>query len=83
MKSCLASLTMLSAVLLAAPALADVFGLWRVQGAVSGSHVSWIHPTHYLFLSLQVSCAGTLAGSRIIGMVTVTGRQGNFTAARG
>ena len=126
MKPNLASLILLPALLLASPAMADVFGLWRVQGqvsgnpfvldcrfvpagaglggtctgaangdpkyagkvyklkqgAVSGSQVSWSYPSHYLFVSFQVSYLGTLAGDKMTGTVTAAGRQGNFTATR-
>jgi hypothetical protein len=120
------SLALLSFLLPAAPACADVFGLWRVQGTLSGvafvldchfipqatgfggtctgapngdpkyagkiytlkqgfftgTHVTWGYPSHYLFVSFEVSYLGTLAGDHITGTVTAAGRQGDFTASR-
>ena len=126
MKPCLHFFTLLAALLLASPAMADVLGAWRVQGQVSGnpfvldchfvpagagfggtctgaangdpkfagkvytlkqgtetgSQVSFSYPSHYLFVSFQVTYQGTLTGDKMTGSVTAAGRQGNFTASR-
>ncbi len=82
MKIYLSSLTLLSALLLASPAMADVFGLWRVQGKLAG--VAFVLDCH--FLPQGAGFGGTCVGSpdgdpKIVGKVftlnqgAVTGNQ--------
>jgi len=59
MKAFLSSLTLLSALLLASPAMAGIFGLWRVQGKLSG--VAFVLDCH--FIPEDPGIGGTCTGA--------------------
>lgn len=52
------------------------------KGTASGGQVRWTYPASFMLAKFDVSFAGTLAGDRIAGTVSASGRKGAFTATR-
>lgn len=125
MKAVLARLALMSAILVASPAAAQVAGPWTVsgdvggrpfvvncrfeshgaefggvcvdasvadakagkahtltKGTVSGGQVRWTYPATFMLAKFDVNFVGALAGDRIAGTVSASGRNGAFTAVR-
>jgi hypothetical protein len=52
------------------------------QGTINGQQIRWAYPVSVMFLSFDLSFAGTLAGDTMSGVVSASGRKGEFTAIR-
>lgn len=52
------------------------------KGQAADGQVSWTYPASFMLAKFDVSFTGTLAGDRMSGTVTATGRKGAFTAVR-